>query len=434
MRTNPSIYRVYCLLAPSALRFVSLLLVGFALLPGVEAISPAPDGGYPGGNTAEGQNALLNLTTGGFNTAVGFFSLRSDTTKSFNTALGAGALVANTADGNTATGAAALLSNTTGFANTANGGFALFSNTTGSFNTANGGDALGSNTGGSFNTADGFDALTSNTGGSNNTAIGDEALFSNVTGSFNTAIGDSALYSNSTYFSAAGSFNTGIGYQALYGNATGSHNTAIGDAAGSYVYGSNNICIGAHVFGNVEDNTIHIGDSSNPDFAMQACFIGGIANSTVSGTAVYVDSNGQLGTQTSSKRFKQDIVPMNAASEALFGLQPVTFHYKESIDPACRRQLGLVAEQVEKVDPDLVVRDKDGKPYSVRYDQVNAMLLNEFLKEHSTVQELKKEVAVLTARLKEQDSKIEKVSTQLATASPSRGGLENESLYAADRR
>jgi len=342
----------------------------------VEAVSPAPDGGYPGGNTAEGQNALFSLTTGGFNTAVGYYSLRSDTTKSFNTALGAGALVANTADGNTATGAAALLSNTTGFANTANGEFALFSTTTGSFNTATGGDALGNNTG-SYNTADGFDALTGNTGPN-----------------------------------TGGSFNTGVGFQALY-NTTGSHNTAIGDEAGSNTDGSNNICIGAQVFGNVEDNTIHIGDSSDPNFAMQACFIGGIANSSVSGTAVYVDSNGQLGTQMSSQRFKQDITPMNAASEALFGLQPVTFHYKESIDPVCRRQLGLVAEQVEKVDPDLVVRDKDGKPYSVRYDQVNAMLLNEFLKEHSTLQELKKEVAVLTARLKEQDSKIEKVSTQL---------------------
>ena len=397
MRTNPSMYRVYCLLAPSALRFVSLLLAGFALLPGVEAISPAPDGGYPGGNTAEGQNALSSLTTGSFNTAVGFFSLRSNDIKSFNTAVGAGALVANTADGNTATGAAALLSNTAGFANTANGEFALGSNTTGSFNTATGGDALGNNTGGSNNTADGFDALT-----------GDHP-------------------------NTGGAYNTGVGFQALY-NATGSHDTAIGNEAGSNTNGNNNIYIGAEVFGAFEDNTIHIGDSSEPGFAMQACFIGGIANSTVSGTAVYVDSNGHLGTQTSSKRFKQDIAPMNAASEALFGLQPVTFHYKESIDPVCRRQLGLVAEQVEKVDPDLVVRDKDGKPYSVRYDQVNAMLLNEFLKEHSTVQELKKEVAVLTARLKEQDSKIEKVSTQLATASPSRGGLENESLYAADRR
>jgi len=370
MRTNPSMYRVYCLLSPSALRLVSVLLAAFVLLPGVEAVSPAPDGGYPDGNTAEGQNALLSLTTGEFNTAVGFFSLRSNTDKSFNTALGAGALVMNTADGNTAVGAAALLSNTAGFANTANGGFALGSNTTGSFNTATGHDALGNNTGGSCNTADGFDALT----------------------------GDP---------DTGGGYNTGVGFEALY-NTTGSYNMAIGHEAGS-----NNIYIGAEVFGAFEDNTIHIGDSSEPGFAMQACFVGGIANSTVSGTAVYVDSNGQLGTQTSSKRFKQDIAPMNAASEALFGLQPVTFHYKESIDPVCRRQLGLVAEQVEKVDPDLVVRDKDGKPDSVRYDQVNAMLLNEFLKEHSTVQELKKEVAALTARLKEQDSKLEKVSARL---------------------
>jgi Chaperone of endosialidase len=358
-----------------ALVVISLVIGWFGFSPGAQSVVPPPDGGYPGGNTAEGQNALFSLTTGEFNTAVGFFSLRSTTDKSFNTALGAGALVANSADGNTAVGAAALLSNTAGFANTATGGFALFSNTTGSFNTASGHDALGSNTGGSYNTADGFDALT---------------------GDPNTG----------------GGYNTGVGFQALY-NAIGSHNTAIGDEAGSNAYGSNNIYIGAQVFGDFEDNTIHIGDNSEPGFAMQACFVGGIANSTVSGTAVYVDSNGQLGTQTSSKRFKQDIAPMNAASEALFGLQPVTFHYKESIDPVCRRQLGLVAEQVEKVDPDLVVRDKDGKPDSVRYDQVNAMLLNEFLKEHSTVQELKKEVAALTARLKEQDSKLEKVSARL---------------------
>ena len=108
---------------------------------------------------------------------------------------------------------------------------------------------------------------------------------------------------------------------------------------------------------------------------------------------------------------------MNAASDALFRLQPVTFHYKESIDPVCTRQLGLVAEQVEKVDPDLVLRDKDGKPYNVRYDQVNAMLLNEFLKEHNTVQELKKEVAALIARLNEQDSKLERFSAQFEISS-----------------
>ena len=381
MKTMPlSKSWIHCSVGRCALIVVSLVIGCFGFSPGAQSVVPPPDGGYPGGNTAEGQNALSSLTTGSFNTAVGFFSLRSNDIKSFNTAVGAGALVANTADGNTATGAAALLSNTAGFANTANGEFALGSNTTGSFNTATGGDALGNNTGGSNNTADGFDALT-----------GDHP-------------------------NTGGAYNTGVGFQALY-NATGSHDTAIGNEAGSNTNGNNNIYIGAEVFGAFEDNTIHIGDSSEPGFAMQACFIGGIANSTVSGTAVYVDSNGHLGTQTSSKRFKQDIAPMNAASDALFRLQPVTFHYKESIDPVCRRQLGLVAEQVEKVDPDLVLRDKDGKPYSVRYDQVNAMLLNEFLKEHNTVQELKKEVAALIARLNEQDSKLERFSAQFEISS-----------------
>ena len=109
---------------------------------------------------------------------------------------------------------------------------------------------------------------------------------------------------------------------------------------------------------------------------------------------------------------------MERASEALFALKPVTFRYKQEIDPNGTPQFGLVAEEVEKVNPDLVVRDKEGKPYSVRYDQVNAMLLNEFLKEHSTVQELRKEIATLTATVKEQASQIQKVSAQLETSKP----------------
>ena len=116
---------------------------------------------------------------------------------------------------------------------------------------------------------------------------------------------------------------------------------------------------------------------------------------------------------TSSGRFKEKIKPMEQASDALFALKPVTFRYKREIDSQQIPQFGLVAEDVEKVNPDLVVRDKDGKPYSVRYEAVNAMLLNEFLKEHSTVQELKKEIAALTATVKEQSAQIQKVSAQL---------------------
>jgi hypothetical protein len=357
--------------------FLIVFVLAFLVLsPRGHAVSPAPDGGYTGGNTAEGDNALLSLTTGGFNTALGFFSLRSDTTNSFNTAVGAGTLLANTADSNTATGAGALLSNTTGASNTANGAFALFSSTTASFNTANGQQALLSNTTGHSNTADGQNALTANTTGAENVA-------------------------------------TGVG--ALGSNTTGNNNTALGWEAGSNLTGDNNIDIGHDVGGATgESNTIRIGNTN-----IATTIIRGISGQTIpSGGTVLVASNGQLGTLVSSKRFKQEIKPMDKASEALFALKPVTFRYKKGIDPQGISQFGLVAEDVEKVNPDLVLRDKEGKTYSVRYDQVNAMLLNEFLKEHKafleehrTVEELKKQVSALTVGL-------QKVSAQLEASKP----------------
>jgi len=407
---------------PVILITIAFACVGF-LPPNAFGVVPAPDGGYPGGNTAEGQNALLNLTTGGFNTAVGFFSLRSNTTNSFNTALGAGALFVNTSDENTATGAGALLSNTTGSLNTANGAFALVSNTTGSGNTAIGGEALFSNTTGGLNTVTGSQALTLNTEGFSNTATGFRALVSNITGNDNTANGDDALYRNTT-----GGFNTAMGAGALPNNTTGRSNTALGINAGAGVTTADDvICIGADVDGENVSNT---------------CYIGNIFGVTSVGISVLVNSAGKLGTTTSSQRFKEEIKPMDKASEALFALKPVAFHYKKQIDPTGTPQLGLVAEEVEKVNPELVVRDKEGKAYSVRYDQVNAMLLNEFLKEHrkveaqaDTIAELKSTVAqqrkdfqatiskleeTVIARLKEQDSKIQRVSdhTDLSKAAP----------------
>ena len=387
---------------------IVLVFVCLVLLPKAQAIVPPPDGGYPGGNTAEGQNALLSLTTGGFNTAVGFLSLRSNTTGAFNTAVGAGTLLANMADGNTATGSGALLSNLTGTFNTADGAFALLSNTTGGDNTANGVQALALNTTGSENTANGSNALYSNTTGSANTATGFAALFANTagvsntatgylalrnnttgnentangsyalirntTGGFNTATGWRALESNTT-----GVYNTATGFQALLNNTEGSYNTAVGVGAGAGVSTADNvICIGSSVFG---------ADVSN------SCFIGNIFGVTSSGgTGVFVNSAGQLGISTSSQRFKDDIKPMDQASEVILALKPVTFHYKRDVDPQGIPQFGLVAEEVEKVSPDLVVRDAQGKVNTVRYDAVNAMLLNEFLKEHQTVQELKSQL------------------------------------------
>jgi hypothetical protein len=318
-------------------------LVCFGLLPATQGVSPAPDGGYPGGNTAEGQNALLSLTTGGFNTAIGFLSLRSNTTGSLNTAIGAGTLLANTADQNTATGAGALLSNI-GTSNTANGVFALFSNTTGSINTA-------------------------------------------------------------------------IGANALYFNTTGTNSIALGFDAGTNV--------------TTADHVICIGSAGAN--AANSCFIGNIRNvQTVNGDAlpVVIDSTGQLGTASSSRRFKDGIKGMDKASEAILALKPVTFHYKN--DKRNTSQFGLIAEEVAKVNEALVVRDNNGEIYTVRYDAVNAMLLNEFLKEHRKMQELESTVGKQEASAARQEATIavqqkqiealtaglEKVSAQFEVSKP----------------
>jgi hypothetical protein len=376
------------------------VFVCLTLSPRAQAVVPPPDGGYPGFNTAEGQNALFSLTTGAGNTAVGWYSLFSNTEGTFNTATGAGALLSNTANENTAFGAGALLFNTTGSFNTANGAFALFANTTGADNTANGNGALTSNTTGFSNTANGSVALVGNITGHQNTANGTSALFNNTTGNFNTATGERALLSNTT-----GNGNTAAGQNALASNTTGSFCTALGEDAGFNVSTANNvICIGFGVGGANVSNS---------------CYIGSIFGQTSSGgVAVFIDSAGKLGTLTSSRRFKEGIKPMEQASEALFALKPVTFRYKKGIDPQGIPQFGLVAEDVEKVNPDLVVRDKEGKPYSVRYEQVNAMLLNEFLKEHRKNEEQQKQINVLTAQLKEQASQIQKVSAQLEASKP----------------
>ena len=407
----------------SPIRRVSLLIplvfVCFGLSPAVRAVSPAPDGGYPDFNTAEGDDALFSLTTGGGNAAIGNEALFSNTTGTFNTATGVVALLNNTtASNNTATGAGALFSNTTigvnsGDDNTATGFIALFSNTTGDHNTASGSQALDRNTIGGQNTATGTFALSSNDSGDSNTAMGVRALISNTTGDSNTANGIDALFNN-----IDGGFNTAIGQSALANNTHGIGNTAVGAGVGLNVTtASNVICIGAAGQ-----------DVSN------SCFIGNISGVNEGGTisAVYINTNGRLGTQapSSSRRFKKEIKPMDKTSEGILQLKPVRFQYKS--DTKGTPQFGLIAEEVAAVNPDLVVRDENGDIYTVRYDAVNAMLLNEFLKEHRNVQELKSTVAkqeaiitqqkkgmeAVTARLDEQDSKIEKVSAQLEVSKP----------------
>ena len=384
---------------PQNLIHVLIGLACIGLLPTTQAVLPAPDGGYPGGNTAEGQQALLSLSGGGFNTAVGFISLRSNITGGFNTATGAAALPVNTADRNTATGAGTLFHNTDGIDNTANGTFALFNNLGGNSNTATGVEALGSNFVGYENTATGVNALVGNTYGARNTATGVEALFSNLIGNYNTADGFRALHSN------YGSFNTAIGDETLLNNTSGGGNVGLGNAAGLNVTTANNvICIGTGIQGaNVSDT----------------CFVGNIFGVTtgLDAASVVVDANGQLGTVASSRRFKKEIKPMDRASESILALKPVTFHYES--DTKGRPQFGLIAEEVAEVNPDLVVRDKSGEIYTVRYDAVNAMLLNEFLKKHRTMQEQQKEINGLKAELKQQRALIQKVSAQIQVSKPS---------------
>jgi len=349
------------------------VLACFALAPAPKAfaVTPAPDGGYPNFNTAEGTNALFSLTNGDRNTANGFAALYSNTGGFQNTANGAAALQHNTTGNyNTANGALALFYNTTGSENTVNGVDALFYNTTGSENTANGYQALGFNRTGSDNTANGAYALFFNRTGYNNTANGVDALLNNRSGRSNTANGFDALYNNT-----GGSFNTAEGFNALLSN-NGSNNIGLGYSAGSSLTtGGGNVCIGSGIFGVAgESNTTRIRN---------------IYSSFASARAVYVNADNKIGTLVSSRRFKDEIKPMDKASEAILALKPVTFRYKKEIEPNGAIMFGLIAEEVEKVDPELVTRNDKGEVETVRYEAVNAMLLNEFLKEHRTVQELK---------------------------------------------
>ena len=372
-------------------------------------------------NTATGFGALQFNTTGNNNTATGLEALFSNTTGSSNTATGFGALVSNTTgDSNTATGLQALQSNTTGDSNTATGFEALLFNTTGNNNTANGFEALFNNSG-SNNTASGVSALENNTTGGNNTATGLDALLFNTTGNKNTANGAGALLNNTT-----GNKNTAVGTSTLVHNETGSENIALGFNAGNLTSGDNNIDIGNRGVRN-ESNTIRIGDSANQTRTFIAA-IRDVTTDNADAIAVVIDSAGQLGTVSSSERFKSEIKPMEKNSEAILALKPVTFHYKN--DSKGTPQFGLLAEEVAKVNPALVVRDANGEIYTVRYDAVNAMLLNEFLKEHRKVEELEatvakqedlrttvaqqqKEIQALIARLNRQESRMQKVNDQL---------------------
>ena len=356
-------------------------LVCFPLLlnaqAGKERAPAAPQLALPGFNTADGDHALANVLAGGgnANAAFGWYALFADGAGSYNTGVGAGALTLSIGDQNTAVGTAALLFNGAG-----------------DYNNAVGVAALLNNSGGFFNNAHGRSALTNNTASENN-AFGDLAMEDNTTGSGNTAIGDDALRFN----------------------VDGSGNVAVGDEAGtSIVSASNMVAIGAP------------GDGPYADIS-NTCFIASIYNQPISdpatGQDVYVDQYNVLGFLSSSQRTKHDIQPMDKASEALLALKPVTFKYNS--DKTGRTQYGLIAEEVARVAPDLVVRDNNGSINTVRFEQIGSMLLNEFLKEHKKVQALEATVAqqqkgmeVLTAQLKEQAAQIQKVSAQVQMSKP----------------
>jgi uncharacterized coiled-coil protein SlyX len=449
---------------------IACVLGYFGVLPKALAVVPPPDGGYPNFTTAEGTKALFSLTTGAANTAVGWFSLNSVSTGSFNTGVGAGTLVLNTGDENTAVGTAALLLNTAS-GNTAMGSRALLNNATGGTlgniqgldfgpNVAVGQQALESNTMASANTAVGYQALQSfttgpagieqiglctavgfqalanasgeanansgfgyqalmnNIEGPNNTAMGFRALTGNTTGGGNVAIGSYALEEHTE-----GDLNTAIGFRALGTNMTGSENTAVGVSAGSAISTASDVtCIGAGATGEDVSNTTWIAN------------VFGVTTQSGTTAPVIVSNTGQLGTAASSERFKKDIATMEKASESILSFRPVTFHYK--IDTTGTPQFGLIAEEVAKLNPALVLPDKEGKPYTVRYDAVNAMLLNEFLKDHRKVKEQQAMITELNTRVTQQQKesqataayqqkqiealavRLQKVSNQLELSKP----------------
>jgi hypothetical protein len=466
----------------SLMKFRKLLpvaLVCFAFMPQMQAAPvpnplgtplpgyPSPDGCYAAFTTAEGCNALALLGTGVGNTALGWYSLFLVGSGNFNTGTGAGALALTTASGNTATGAGAMLLTTSGRRNTAAGEDTLLYNDTGLYNGAFGAFALFNNTNGFSNNAMGDSALLSNVHGAQNTAVGDLALANNDftaagLGNFNTAVGAETLLDNTNGDSnnavgayalngnTIGLFNQAMGVLALSSNLVGSANIAIGDSAlvnagtggpssfntvigdaagGALTSGSDNIYIGATSGGPaVESGAIRIGD---PLF-VSGCWIAGIFGNLTPGVPVFINASGKLSTTPSSQRYKEDIKRMDKASEALFALNPVTFRYKKEFDATGTPQFGLVAEEVAKVSPDLVYRDNQGKIYSVRYEAVNAMLLNEFIKEHRTVEKQQATMASqeaqikwLTETVKQQATQIQKVSAQVEMIRPTPQVVEN---------
>ena len=430
---------------PIAILLLPLVLACFALLPSAQALTASPDvitdpdETFPNFNTAAGLEALLNVTTGISNTAYGARALRANTTGGSNLAIGGFALINNIDGGaNTAVGNNAMFNNQHGSDNMALGQGALAGNVSGSDNVAMGAQALAKNKAdgnvgvgfqalnangfGEGNTAVGFQALLRNGGGGFNTAMGNSSLLGNVSGSANTAVGHLSLFTNisgrsntavgqaTLTFNTSGHANTAVGTGALFHNFNGSNNTAIGNSAGDNIIGSGNVDVGWNVLGAIADvNKTRIKN------------IGSTA--IVGGTTVVVASTGGAGDQvlgfaSSSRRYKRDIKPMGENSETLFALKPVTFRPDDGVSPSDLKLYGLIAEDVGKVNPDLVAHNDHGEVATIRYEAINAMLLNEFLKEHQQVKDLKATIAQQQKQMDALTAGLQKVSDQLELRKP----------------
>jgi hypothetical protein len=389
---------------------------GSQSVPSISFNGDADTGIY---SPAPGQIALVEdgglflHNIGNQNTALGFEALfLNNGNGAFNTAIGAGALFHNsTGSDNTAVGAHALVQNTGGISNTAMGSSALSNNTFGSDNTALGFNALIANTTGGDNTAVGSQALLQNTGGVGNTALGKHALASNSSGANNTAVGSAALASNAT-----GNLNTALGESALASNA-GNNNVALGESAGlNPTAASDSIFIG-NLGVQADTAVIRIGTQPN----QSKTFIAGIRGKTTStndAVAVLIDSNGQLGTTSSSRRYKQDIQPMGDASVPLLKLRPVTFRYKKSYGDGTKPiQYGLIAEEVAEVFPDLAAFNKDGTAETVKYHLLPALLLNEYQRQQKTI-------AAQAVQTERQQKTIESQAEQMAALQRRLSALE----------
>ena len=393
------------------------------------------------GNTAIGLSALTSNTTGTNNTAVGSDALAVNTIGEHDTAIGAYALQSNTTGGaNTAVGNEALQSNTTGSGNTAVGGLSMTTNTTGNDNAAIGQWSLENTTTGSNNTASGQAALEDNTTGSGNTATGQNALNANTTGNQNTAVGFQAMMTNNAGGSAAFGANAmqlsidaccdaAFGTQALQNNTFGQQDTAIGGLAlSNNTTGNNNIAVGFQAATSVtgaNSNNIHIGSvgasgdgaaansgvirigTPGTQTSFFAAGVTGVTTGLAGAVNVVVDGNGQLGTISSSARFKEDINDMGDASSGLLRLRPVTFRYKQPyLDGSKPLDYGLIAEEVADVYPDLVVKNADGQVQTVQYQKLTPMLLNELQKQAEQIRQQAEQNRLQTEQIRSLEDRL----------------------------